>query len=261
MLLGVNIDHIAVLREARQIADPNPLDALGICKRAGADQLTIHLREDRRHIQDADAFHIMQLSPLPVNLECAIDKKMIKIARKLKPHRVTLVPEKRQEVTTEGGLDIVKHQVTLKKVIAKLQHHEIEVSLFIDPTPEAVELSHQLGAQWIEFHTGHYANIFAMLYTNLSKTHHTIQELELPRATLKEMLSTELEKLDLLSKTATELGLRVAAGHGLNYQNVTAIAQIETIEELNIGQSIIARSVFTGLEEAIVEMKQAMCIA
>ncbi len=255
MLLGVNIDHIAVLREARRIADPDPLDALGICKRAGADQITIHLREDRRHMQDMDAKNIIALSSLPVNLECAISPEMIDIACELKPHRVTLVPEKREEVTTEGGLNVVGEQPKLREAIRRLQKEEIEVSLFIDPTLSAVNASYDLGVEWIEFHTGKYANIYAMLYTNLSKTHHSIPELELPRKVLKQMLTDELFNLRLLSCDAKEMGLSVAAGHGLNMQNVKAIAEIETIEELNIGQSIIARSVYTGLEQAILDMK------
>mgnify|MGYP001821353977 FL=1 len=255
MLLGVNIDHIAVLREARRVADPDPLDALGICKRAGADQITIHLREDRRHMQDMDTKNIIELSALPVNLECAISPEMIDIACELKPHRVTLVPEKREEVTTEGGLAVVGEQPKLKEAIRRLQKEEIEVSLFIDPTLDAVNASFALGVEWIEFHTGKYANIYAMLHTNLSKTHHTIPELELPRKVLKQMLNDELFNLRLLSCDAMELGLRVAAGHGLNMQNVKAIVEIETIEELNIGQSIIARSVYTGLEQAILDMK------
>lgn len=258
MLLGVNIDHIAVLREARKVADPDPIDALGICKRAGADQITIHLREDRRHIQDMDARNIIELSALPVNLECAISPEMIDIACTLKPHRVTLVPEKREEVTTEGGLNVVGDQPKLKEAIKRLQKEEIEVSLFIDPTLEAVNASYDLGVEWIEFHTGKYANIYAMLYTNLSKTHHSIEALALPRKILKQMLNDELFNLRLLSCDAKEMGLRVAAGHGLNMQNVKAIVDIETIEELNIGQSIIARSVYTGLEQAIIEMKATL---
>lgn len=255
MLLGVNIDHIAVLREARKVADPDPLDALSICKRAGADQITIHLREDRRHMQDMDAKNIIELSSLPVNLECAISPEMIDIACDLKPHRVTLVPEKREEVTTEGGLAVIGAQPKLKEAIKRLQKEEIEVSLFIDPTLDAVNASLDLGVEWIEFHTGKYANIYAMLYTNLSKTHHSIPELELSRKILKKMLNNELCNLRLLSCDAMELGLRVAAGHGLNMQNVKEIVEIETIEELNIGQSIIARSIYTGLEQAILDMK------
>ena len=255
MLLGVNIDHIAVLREARKVADPDPLDALGICKRAGADQITIHLREDRRHMHDSDAKSIIKFSMLPVNLECAISPDMIDIACDLRPHRVTLVPEKREEVTTEGGLAVEGEQPKLKEAIQRLQKAEIEVSLFIDPTLAAVTASVDLGVEWIEFHTGKYANIHAMLYSNLSKTHHTIPELELPRKVLKQMLDDELRNLRLLSCDAMERRLRVAAGHGLNMQNVKDIVEIETIEELNIGQSLIARSVYTGLEQAILDMK------
>ena len=258
MLLGVNIDHIAVLREARKVADPDPLDALSICKRAGADQITIHLREDRRHMQDADAKNIIELSSLPVNLECAISPEMIDIACDLKPHRVTLVPEKREEVTTEGGLAVIGEQPKLKDAIRRLQKNEIEVSLFIDPTLDAVRASEALGVEWIEFHTGKYANIYAMLYGNLRKTHHSIPELELSRKILKQMIGDELCNLRLLSCDAMEHGLRVAAGHGLNMQNVKEIVEIETIEELNIGQSIIARSVYTGLEQAILDMKALM---
>ncbi|MDQ7084378.1 MAG: pyridoxine 5'-phosphate synthase [Sulfurovum sp.] len=258
MLLGVNIDHIAVLREARKIAEPDPLDALGICKRAGADQITIHLREDRRHIQDKDAQNIIELSALPVNLECAISPEMIKIACELKPHRVTLVPEKREEVTTEGGLYIQGEQVQLKEAIKSLQAHEIEVSLFIDLSLDAIRASIALGVEWIEFHTGHYANIYAMLYSNLSKTHHSIPELELCRTDLKKMLKEELCKLRLLSCEAMEQGLRVAAGHGLTMQNVKDIVEIETIEELNIGQSIVARAIYVGLEQSIHDIKTQM---
>jgi len=258
MLLGVNIDHIAVLREARKVADPDPLDALSICKRAGADQITIHLREDRRHMQDMDAKNIIELSSLPVNLECAISPDMIDIACNLRPHRVTLVPEKREEVTTEGGLAVTGEQLKLKEAIKRLQKEEIEVSLFIDPTHEALQASVELGVEWIEFHTGKYANVHAMLYTNLSKTHHSIQELDLSRKVLKQMLDEELYTLRLLSMDAKQMGLRVAAGHGLNMQNVTDIVDIEAIEELNIGQSIVARSVYTGLEQAILDIKSKL---
>ncbi|SFV89866.1 Pyridoxine 5'-phosphate synthase [hydrothermal vent metagenome] len=255
MKLGVNIDHIAVLREARRVADPDVLDALSICKRAGADQITIHLREDRRHMQDSDAQNIIALSALPVNLECAIEPSMIDIACALRPHRVTLVPEKREEVTTEGGLAVTGAQPKLKEAIKHLQAEEIEVSLFIDPTLDAVRTAVDMHVEWIEFHTGKYANIYAMLYGNLAKTHHTIKALELPRKVLKQMLDDELRNLRLLSCDAMEIGLKVAAGHGLNYHNVQSIAEIETIEELNIGQSIIARSVYAGLEQAILDMK------
>jgi len=255
MKLGVNIDHIAVLREARRINDPDPLQALGICARAGADQITIHLREDRRHMHDEDARAIVAHSPLPVNLECATTPEIIEIVCTLRPLRATIVPEKREEVTTEGGLAVIGNPPALTRAIAQLQAHAIEVSLFIDPAPEAIRAARQLGVEWIEFHTGTYANLWAMLHTNLARTHHAIPELDLPRAELRRRLDAELTTLRRLSYDAAEMGLRVAAGHGLNYHNVTEIVAIETIEELNIGQSIIARSVYTGLEQAVKEMR------
>lgn len=256
MLLGVNIDHIAVLREARKINDPSPLDALGICKLSGADQITIHLREDRRHIHDDDAKNIIKLSPLPVNLECSINDAIIDIVCELKPHRATLVPENRAEVTTEGGLDLKNNFEKIKKAIEKLKENSIEVSLFVDPTKEAVYLSKELGASWVEFHTGAFANIYAMAYGGLKHSHHKIKELDLPQDELKEMLQASLKELKKASKKANDEGLNVAAGHGLNYQNVKEILSIKEIKELNIGQSIIARSVFTGLSNAIKDMKE-----
>jgi len=254
MLLGVNIDHIAVLREARKINDPDPLDALGIIKRSNADQITIHLREDRRHIHDEDARKIIENSPLPVNLECSIEEEMIEKALCLNPHRVTLVPEKREEVTTEGGLDVVKNFDAIERIVVQLKRAHIELSLFIDPNTTMVEASHALRAQWIELHTGTYANVYAMLYSNLSRSHHSIKALELDRGSLHVKLNNALDALARTSKQAHLLGLKVAAGHGLNYHNVKAIQAIEEIVELNIGQSIIARSVFVGLEVAIKEM-------
>lgn len=256
--LGVNIDHIAVLREARRVNDPDPIQAIGICQRAGADQITIHLREDRRHINDRDAEFIISHSPLPVNLECSIDDEIIDFVVRHKPARATIVPEKREEVTTEGGLDVEGAFTKLKSVISRLKEAEVEVSLFIDPNPISLLKAKELNVEWVEFHTGRYANIYAMLYGNLSNTPHSIKELELDRATLKKMLSDELKNLQEISDHAKGLHIKVAAGHGLNYQNVSAISAIESIEELNIGQSIIARSVFTGLERAILDMREAI---
>lgn len=255
MLLGVNIDHIATLREARKINDPNPLDAVSICKLSGADQITIHLREDRRHIHDLDAKAIIEQSALPVNLECSINSDIIDIVCNLKPYRVTLVPENRAEVTTEGGLDLENNFQKISRTIEQLKSNDIEVSLFIDPTLKSIELSNMLGASWVELHTGTYANIYAMLNTNLRFSQHSIKELELPKEKLKEKLEHSLENIKISSSYAVNLGLKVAAGHGLNYQNVRNICEIKDIIELNIGQSIIARSVFTGLSSAIVEMK------
>jgi pyridoxine 5-phosphate synthase len=258
VLLGVNIDHIAVLREARKINDPNPLDALGICKLANADQITIHLREDRRHIHDDDAKKIIENSSLPVNLECSINDEIIDIVCKLKPQRATLVPENRAEVTTEGGLDVKSNFEKIKKAIKKLHDNEIEVSLFIDPKKETIKLSSELKVEWIELHTGTFANIYAMLHGNLRNTHHSIKELELPRQELKVMLKESKKQIKKASNKADQLNLKVAAGHGLNYQNVSLISSIKTISELNIGQSIIARSVYTGLYQAILDMKESI---
>lgn len=258
--LGVNIDHIAVLREARKINDPDPMMALGICAQAGADQITIHLREDRRHIHDDDAYRIIASSPIPVNLECAIDPEIISIVTALRPHRATLVPEKREEVTTEGGLDITGNYDIILNTINRLQESEIEVSLFIDPTMEAVDIAHKLGVQWVELHTGTYANLYAMRHSALPHSHHTIEELRLlTRHELDERLKQAIEAIKYVAEHAHSLGLKVAAGHGLNYQNVAAMVSIDVITELNIGQSIIARSVFTGLSTAVKEMK-SLCL-
>jgi pyridoxine 5-phosphate synthase len=258
MTLGVNIDHIAVLREARKINDPDPLMALAICAQSGADQITIHLREDRRHIHDEDARRIIAASVLPVNLECAIEPSIIDIVCSLRPHRATLVPEKRQEVTTEGGLDVEGNHDAILSAIKKLHEHEIDVSLFIDPTREAIEASEQLGAQWVELHTGSYANLYAMRHSALPHSHHSIETLNLSRRELDSRLESAYGAIVDAANHARSLGLKVAAGHGLNYQNVAPIVTIDTIEELNIGQSIIARSVFTGLSSAVKDMK-ALC--
>ena len=253
--LGVNIDHIAVLREARKINDPDPLMALAVCAQSGADQITIHLREDRRHIHDDDAHRIIVSSPIPVNLECAIDPDIINIVTTLNPHRATLVPEKRAEVTTEGGLDVIGNHDAILNTINILKTSEIEVSLFIDPTIEAVNVSKKLGAQWVELHTGTYANLYAMRYSALPHSHHAIEQLRLTRSELDIQLQKALDDIRVAADHAYAIGLKVAAGHGLNYHNVAAIVQMDSITELNIGQSIIARSIFTGLSCAVREMK------
>ncbi len=256
MKLGVNIDHVAVLREAREVNDPDILQALYVACQNGADQITIHLREDRRHIQDIDVKNIMMLSKVPVNLECSINKEIIDIVCENKPHRATLVPEKRQEVTTEGGLDLFNHENDVKYAIDKLNAAEIPVSLFVDPSIEAMKKSKELGAQMVELHTGHFANLFAMLNSALPHSNHSVKELELSRAELSKELDNEIEKIKAAAKLANQLGLEVAAGHGLNYHNVDHMVNIPEIIELNIGQSIIARSVFTGLDKAVQEMKR-----
>jgi len=255
MKLGVNIDHIATLRNARKINEPDPLMALEILKQAGADQVTIHLREDRRHITDFDAKRICQNSFLPVNMECSINPEIIDIICELKPHRATLVPEKREEVTTEGGLDLTKNEEKIKNAIDKLKENNIEVSLFIDPDFNQINKAKDLKADMIELHTGRYANLFLALNSNINHTPFKIFE-NLDRKTLKKELELELTLLKDAAKLAKDIELEVAAGHGLNYQNVIEILQIKEIEELNIGHSIIANSIFIGLYEAIKKMKK-----
>lgn len=253
--LGVNIDHIAVLREARRINDPDPLMALGVCAQNGADQITIHLREDRRHIHDDDARKIIASSPLPVNLECSINPEILDIVCELRPHRATLVPENRREVTTEGGLDVIGQSALVSDAIDQLHDAGIAVSLFVDPAAHIMEQSRALDAEMVELHTGLYANLFAMMNTSLPYTRHSISELELPRDELQRRLEASVDAIRQSAEHARTIGLEVAAGHGLNYQNVSAIVDIGEITELNIGQSIIARSVFSGLADAIRDMK------
>ncbi len=256
MKLGVNIDHVAVLREARQVNDPDILQALYVACENGADQITIHLREDRRHIQDSDVQNILMFSKLPVNLECSINKEILNIVSELKPHRATLVPEKREEVTTEGGLDVFTYEDEIAYAIEQLHDSIIPVSLFVDPTIKAMEKSKELGAEMVELHTGLFSNLFSMLNSSLPHSNHTVKELDFPRHQLSEKLEHAIEQIKLSSVRANELGLEVAAGHGLNYHNVHEMMKIQEIVELNIGQSIIARSVFTGLNEAVKEMKK-----
>jgi pyridoxine 5-phosphate synthase len=254
MKLGVNIDHIATIRNARRINEPDPLMALEILKQAGADQVTIHLREDRRHITDFDAKRICENSFLPVNMECSINPEIIDIICELKPHRATLVPEKREEVTTEGGLDVVKFKPQIFQAVKKLHESGIEVSLFIDADIQQIEASEEVKAEMIELHTGRYANLFLALNTNINTTPFKVFDY-LDIKTLKKELDLELKMLKDATRFANDINLEVAAGHGLNYQNVKPIAEIEGIIELNIGHSIIANSVFTGLFEAVRKMK------
>ncbi|BEJ59332.1 pyridoxine 5'-phosphate synthase [Campylobacter jejuni] len=253
MLLGVNIDHIAVLRQARMVNDPDLLEAAFIVARHG-DQITLHIREDRRHAQDFDLENIIKFCKSPINLECALNDEILNLALKLKPHRVTLVPEKREELTTEGGLYL--NHAKLKQSIEKLQNANIEVSLFINPSLEDIEKSKILKAQFIELHTGHYANLHNALFSNISHTAFALKELDQDKKTLQAQFEKELQNLELCAKKGLELGLKVAAGHGLNYKNVKPVVKIKEICELNIGQSIVARSVFTGLQNAILEMKE-----
>lgn len=254
MLLGVNIDHIATLREARKINDPDPLEAIFIAKRAGADQITLHLREDRRHMNDDDISRIVESSFLPINIESSINPQIIDFLLKIAPHRITLVPENRQEVTTEGGLNVEKNLKTIQEITKKFQDNGTEVSLFIDTDICQICAAKETGANMIELHTGAYANLHLMLFTNLSKMHNSIKTLEQSKSHLKEAYENSLIELKNAAKEAKWLGLEVAAGHGLNYANLKPILEIPEIIELNIGQSIVARAIFTGLEQAIKDM-------
>lgn len=232
MLLGVNIDHVATLRNARGGIDPDPIQAAEICEKSGATSITTHLREDRRHIKDQDVKTLKKILKTNLNLEMAVTDEMQKIALSVKPHSVCLVPEKRQEVTTEGGLDVASRLNRITEFVQPLLDAGILVSLFIDPSKEQVYAAAKTGAQFIELHTGQYSMAFG-----------TPDETE------------EFEKLREASRLAHALGLKVNAGHGLNYENVYRMKQIEDLYELNIGHSIIARSVFVGLEQAVNEMK------
>lgn len=258
MRLGVNIDHIATLREARKINEPDPLEALFVASRAGASGITIHLREDRRHIDDYDAKRVVENSKLPVNIECSISLEIIEKICALKPFRATIVPEKREEVTTEGGLNLDENFEAIGSTIKRLKRAEISTSLFIDPTLEGIKHAKELGVDMVEFHTGKYANIDLMLYSNLSLTKRVIEHLMLPREELALMLEDELALIKNSAISAKKLGLKVAAGHGLNYTNVKRIVEIVEIEELNIGQSIVARAVYDGLYRAIKDMVELL---
>lgn len=229
--LGVNIDHVATLRQARKTFFPNPAHAAREAEKAGADGITLHLREDRRHIQDSDLPEVRKACRLPINLEMALNPGIVRIALKFRPEKVCLVPERRREVTTEGGLNLLANLQKLKKVIPELKKKKIEVSLFIDPDSEQIQCAAHLKADAVELHTGTYAD---------SKG----------RARKRELM-----RIRQGARLAWSLGLKVNAGHGLDYKNVKPIAKIPQIEELNIGFSIISRAVFTGLPEAVKTMK------
>lgn len=230
-LLGVNIDHIATLRQARRISYPDPVVAARMAQDAGADQITCHLREDRRHIQDADVPNIQGAVTIPVNLEMAATAEMEAFALKHRPAKITLVPERREELTTEGGLDVVAHRAVLAPMVARLRQAGLFVSLFVDPEPEQLRRSRELGADSVELHTGAYC--------------------EVPTA----KRGPELERLARAARLAKELGFFVAAGHGLNYENILPVNKIPEIEEYNIGHSIVAHAVLVGWERAVREMK------
>lgn len=231
MLLGVNIDHVATLRNARGGKDPDTILAADICEQNGATSITTHLREDRRHIKDEDVRTLIKTLKTNLNLEMAVTEEMGQIALEVKPHSVCLVPEKRQEITTEGGLDVAGQLEKITEFVKKLKSAGIIVSLFIDPSEEQVRASAKTGAQFIEMHTGQYSEAFG---------------------TEKE--ETEFLKLKNSAALAQSLGLKVNAGHGLNYDNVSRMHEIPGLCELNIGHSIISRAVFTGLAKAVREM-------
>lgn len=231
--LGVNIDHVATLRQARGGSEPDPIIAAKIAESAGADSIVVHLREDRRHIQDKDLTILRRTVQTRLNLEMSINSEIVNIACKIKPDQATLVPEKRHELTTEGGLDAIKYKTEISKVVKELRNNAIVVSLFIDPVKKQIEAAEGINADSIELHTGEYAN--------------SINKVDQQR---------NLRKLINSAKYAHSLGLVVNVGHGLNYSNVKSVAKIHFVEELNIGHSIIACAVFKGLHQAVKEMKE-----
>ncbi|MGL1931775.1 MAG: pyridoxine 5'-phosphate synthase [Desulfotalea sp.] len=229
--LAINVDHIATIREARGIREPDPVTAAAICEMAGACGIVAHLREDRRHMQDRDIIMLRETIKTKLNFEMGANKEIIKFALKIKPDIVTLVPEKRQELTTEGGLDVAGQKKKLAKTIELMAAKNIPVSLFIDPVEEQIVAAKKIGAQFVELHTGRYCD--------------TVSEVR---------KDSELQLIRTAAREASAIGLRVAAGHGLGYHDTAAIAAIEEIEELSIGHSIIARAVFSGLETAVRDM-------
>jgi len=232
--LGVNIDHVATIRNARRTFEPDPVHAAIIADLAGADQITLHVREDRRHVNERDLELIKSVIHSRVNLEMAVTEEMINIALKVKPHQVTLVPERREEITTEGGLDVKSNFERIKDAISRLKSAGITVNIFIDPDEEQIKRAKEAGADAVELHTGRYAEAFA--------------------EGDEEKVQKELERLKVCAKFAKQIGLKVYAGHGLTYKNVKPVAEIPEIEELNIGHSIVANAVLFGLKEAVKEM-------
>ncbi len=233
--LGVNVDHVATVRQARRAKEPDPVAAAVLAILGGADGITVHLREDRRHIQDRDVLVLRETVTTRLNLEMATSEEIIAFALRVKPDEATLVPEKRQELTTEGGLDAVANEAAVRPAIARLKAAGIHVSLFIDPDTAQVDASKRFGADAIEFQTASYSE-----------------------AVGADAVARELEKLRAATAHATSLGLHVHMGHGLNYWNVQPVVRIGGVEELNIGHSIVSRAVLVGMERAVREMKQAM---
>ena len=242
MKLGVNVDHVATLRQARGTTYPAPLEAARLCERAGADGITIHLREDRRHIGDEDVRRLAELTQVKLNLEMAATDEMVAIACRTKPQMAMLVPEGRHEITTEGGLDVLSQEARLKDVIARLADAGIVTSVFIDAEPAQIEAAARIGARVCEIHTGPYAHAF----------HAAGRDAEAPA------VLGELEKIRTAGELVRRLGMRFNAGHALNYYNVEPIARLHGIRELHIGHSIVSRAVFVGLRAAVAEMKRLM---
>jgi pyridoxine 5-phosphate synthase len=232
--LSVNVDHVATVRQARLVAEPDPVTVALNAEIAGADSITVHLREDRRHIQDRDLFLLKRIAKTGINLEMAATAEMLGIALEVKPDMVTFVPEKRKELTTEGGLNVKRDLGALKKFTASLKEAGIRVNLFIDPEPEAVKDSHRIDADGVELHTGSYADV--------------------PKP--GDDRERELKRVYDSAAIAARLGLKVHAGHGLDYMNIKDVVRIDEIEEFAIGFSIIARSIYVGIEEAVREMKR-----
>jgi len=233
--LGVNVDHVATLRQSRRTSYPDPVQAAMLAELAGADQITIHLREDRRHIQERDLQIMRKTVQTRLNLEMAATQEMVKIAYEAKPDVCTLVPERREELTTEGGLDAAGNRDAIRKVVKTLKDADIVVSLFIDPDVDQVRAAHRVEADVVEIHTGRYCD-----------------------ARLAQDRRRELARVVDAVKTAAKLGLQVAAGHGLNYQNVLPVAAISEIEEFNIGHAIVGRAILVGMERAVREMKELL---
>ncbi len=229
--LGVNIDHIATLRQARGEFDPDPVIAARLCEQAGCDSIVAHLREDRRHIQDRDIVLLRKTVKGRFNLEMSVDPGIVKVALMVKPDQATLVPERRQELTTEGGLDVVRHLNRVKKASRMLMDRGIEVSLFIAPDKKQIDATFAIGVKTIELHTGHYARAFA------------------DRSAID-----EFAQIKAMTLYARRSGMKVNAGHGLNYENTYAIARVKGMAELNIGHAIMSRAVFVGIKQAVQEM-------
>ena len=235
LLLGVNVDHVATLRQARGTRYPDPVQAALLAEQAGADSITVHLREDRRHIQDADLPLLQSLLQTRMNLELALDAGVIEIACRVRPADCCLVPERREEVTTEGGLDVAAHFTDIQAACSRFRDHGIRAALFIDPDERQIDSAARSGAPVVELHTGAYAD-----------------------APTSEQRGAELFRIATAARAAAAAGLEVHAGHGLNYHNVGPVAAIPEIVELNIGHAIVARALFTGLAAAVADMKQLM---